>query len=64
MVTSNVPPPRSNTNMLTSSSSLLSKPYAKLAAVGSFIILNTSKPAILPASLVAVLDCHQSMLVR
>jgi predicted aconitase with swiveling domain len=33
--------------------SFLSKPYDKEAAVGSFIILKTSRPAILPASFVA-----------
>ena len=54
MDTSNVPPPRSNTRMVCSIS-CLSIPYASAAAVGSFIILNTSKPAILPASLVACL---------
>ena len=41
--------------MFTSSSSVLSSPYARLAAVGSFTSLNTSNPAIFPASLVAVL---------
>ncbi len=51
--TSKVPPPRSKTRMVCSFS--LSKPYAREAAVGSLMILNTSRPAILPASLVAVL---------
>ena len=50
--TSNVPPPKSNTKIF-SSWSTLSKPYAKAAAVGSFTIRSTSKPAIRPASLVA-----------
>jgi len=35
------------------SSFALSNPNAKDAAVGSFIILTTSSPAIVPASLVA-----------
>ena len=52
--TSNVPPPKSNTNTFFSWSNL-SKPQARAAAVGSFIILLTSRPAILPASLVACL---------
>jgi len=47
-----VPPPRSNT--ATFASFLFYIPYANAAAVGSLIILNTSKPAIRPASLVAV----------
>jgi hypothetical protein len=51
--TSNVPPPRSKTNIV--SFSFLSKPYAKDAAVGSLIILKTSSPAILPESFVACL---------
>ena len=55
MVTSKVPPPKSNTRMLMSSSDCLSIPYARLAAVGSFTSLTTSRPAIVPASLVAVL---------
>mmetsp|Transcript_21887 Transcript_21887/g.49565 ORF Transcript_21887/g.49565 Transcript_21887/m.49565 type:complete len:262 (+) Transcript_21887:731-1516(+) len=49
--TSKVPPPRSNTAMVLPST--LSMPYASAAAVGSFIILKTSRPAILPASFVA-----------
>ena len=53
METSNVPPPRSNTAIF--SSFFLSKPYAKDAAVGSFIIRLTFNPEILPASLVACL---------
>ena len=52
--TSNVPPPKSYTNTF-SSFSCLSRPYAKAAAVGSLMILLTSNPAILPASLVACL---------
>ena len=55
MVTSRVPPPKSYTMMFMSSSSALSSPYARLAAVGSFTSLTTSSPAIVPASLVAVL---------
>ena len=51
--TSKVPPPKSYT--ATRPSFFLSKPYAKAAAVGSFIILSTFKPAIFPASLVACL---------
>ncbi len=38
---------------LFASLSVLSKPYANAAAVGSLMIRSTSKPAILPASLVA-----------
>ena len=49
--TSKVPPPKSKTNIR--SLSFLSRPYANDAAVGSLIIRKTSKPAILPASLVA-----------
>ena len=51
MDTSNVPPPRSYTNIFCSFS--LSSPYASAAAVGSLIIRFTSRPAILPASFVA-----------
>ena len=51
METSNVPPPKSYTMIFCSFS--LSRPYASAAAVGSLIILFTSRPAILPASLVA-----------
>ena len=49
--TSNVPPPKSK--IKTTSFVFFSKPYANAAAVGSFKILSTSKPAIVPASLVA-----------
>ena len=49
--TSNVPPPKSK--IKTTSFFFLSKPYARAAAVGSFKILKTSKPAIVPASFVA-----------
>mmetsp|Transcript_57951 Transcript_57951/g.164989 ORF Transcript_57951/g.164989 Transcript_57951/m.164989 type:complete len:255 (+) Transcript_57951:805-1569(+) len=49
--TSKVPPPRSNTMMV--SLDFFSRPYASEAAVGSFTMRNTSSPAILPASLVA-----------
>ena len=52
-LTSNVPPPRSNTKMV-SSSLPFSRPYASAAAVGSLIMRNTSRPAICPASFVAV----------
>tara|TARA_Y100000310_G_scaffold342205_1_gene444264 strand:+ start:189 stop:461 length:273 start_codon:yes stop_codon:yes gene_type:complete len=51
--TSNVPPPKSKTKTVWLSP--LSRPYAKDAAVGSLIILSTSKPAIFPASFVACL---------
>ncbi len=50
---SKVPPPRSNTAIILPSD--LSNPNAKAAAVGSFMILLTSKFAIFPASLVACL---------
>ena len=49
--TSNVPPPKSKTRIV--SLSHLSKPNDIAAAVGSLIIRITSKPAIFPASLVA-----------
>ena len=49
--TSNVPPPRSNTRIVTSWS--FSRPYASAAAVGSLMMRRTSRPAISPASLVA-----------
>ena len=52
--TSNVPPPRSNTKIFFSPY-FLSNPYAIAAAVGSFKILTTFNPAIVPASLVACL---------
>ena len=52
--TSCVPPPQSNTKMFFSClSSVLSRPYAIAAAVGSLMILRTSSPAIAPASFVA-----------
>ena len=54
IVTSNVPPPKSKTKIFMSSL-LLSIPNANDAAVGSLIILTTSRPAIIPASLVACL---------
>ena len=54
MVTSKVPPPKSKTRIFISSLDL-SKPKANDAAVGSLIILTTSIPAIVPASLVACL---------
>ena len=49
--TSNVPPPRSHTRIV--SLAFLSSPYASAAAVGSLMMRRTSRPAILPASLVA-----------
>ena len=49
--TSKVPPPRSKTRIVWSDS--LSRPYASDAAVGSLMMRLTSRPAILPASLVA-----------
>ena len=52
MVTSNVPPPKSKTRIFMSSFAL-SNPNANDAAVGSLMILTTSRPAIVPASLVA-----------
>ena len=48
-----VPPPQSKINTFLSCVSLLSRPYAIAAAVGSLIIRVTFKPAIAPASLVA-----------
>ncbi|KAJ0482646.1 hypothetical protein HanIR_Chr13g0656241 [Helianthus annuus] len=54
MLTSNVPPPRSNTRTFFSTPFLF-RPYAIAAAVGSLMILTTFKPAIFPASLVACL---------
>ena len=51
--TSNVPPPRSNTKMISSCDDF-SKPYASAAAVGSLIMRNTFRPAMAPASFVAV----------
>lgn len=50
--TSKVPPPRSKTRTVCSLEPL-SSPYARAAAVGSFTIRSTLKPAISPASLVA-----------
>jgi len=54
METSKVPPPKSKTNIFYSPD-FLSKPYAIAAAVGSFRILTTLIPEIVPASLVAYL---------
>jgi hypothetical protein len=54
METSKVPPPKSKTKIFYSPC-YLSKPYATAAAVGSFRILTTFKPEIVPASLVAYL---------
>lgn len=68
--TSNVPPPMSKIKMCRSSSLFLSSPYATAAAVGSFIILMTSKPAMAPASFVACLEkcvlkiAHDLMIYR
>eukprot|EP00966_Prymnesium_polylepis_P137446 3175900-Prymnesium_polylepis.1 len=50
--TSNVPPPRSKTRMVCVSPTR-SSPYAIAAAVGSFRIRSTLRPAMVPASLVA-----------
>jgi len=50
---SKVPPPKSYTAIIFPS--VLSRPKARAAAVGSLIILLTSRFAILPASLVAYL---------
>mmetsp|Transcript_254 Transcript_254/g.628 ORF Transcript_254/g.628 Transcript_254/m.628 type:complete len:364 (-) Transcript_254:17-1108(-) len=50
--TSKVPPPRSNTSTVFSPS-VLSRPYAIAAAVGSLMIRITLRPAMAPASLVA-----------
>ena len=52
-VKSNVPPPRSNTQICFSPI-CLPKPYAKDALVGSLMIRITSSPAMRPASLVAL----------
>ena len=52
---SNVPPPKSYTAIVFSSVGFKPNPYARLAAVGSLIILSTSNPANLPASRVACL---------
>ena len=66
--TSNVPPPRSKTRIVCSlgldslrhrrptpvSVPFLSRPYARAAAVGSLMILRTSRPAMAPASLVCL----------
>jgi len=54
METSKVPPPKSKTKIFYSPD-FLSKPYAIAAAVGSFKILTTFIPEIVPASLVAYL---------
>jgi len=51
---SNVPPPKSYTAIVQSLVDL-SYPNASAAAVGSLIILNTLRPAIFPASIVAYL---------
>mmetsp|Transcript_19909 Transcript_19909/g.61612 ORF Transcript_19909/g.61612 Transcript_19909/m.61612 type:complete len:216 (-) Transcript_19909:229-876(-) len=53
-VTSNVPPPKSNTRTCSSlSAAAFSRPYAIAAAVGSLMTRATFKPAIVPASFVA-----------
>jgi len=52
--TSNVPPPKSNTTIFFSPD-FLSRPYAIAAAEGSLMILRTSRPEMVPASLVACL---------
>ena len=51
MEMSKVPPPKSKTAI--SSFFFRSRPYASAAAVGSLMIRSTSRPAIVPASLVA-----------
>ena len=53
--TSKVPPPKSNTKIISFFKSFLSNPYAKAAAVGSFITLNTLSPQSSDACLVRVL---------
>ena len=53
--TSNVPPPRSNTRTFFSEDKLLLIPNAIAAADGSFMILRTFNPEMIPASLVDVL---------
>ena len=53
IVTSNVPPPKSKTRIFLSSSNFYPIINARLAAVGSLIILNTFSPAIVPAAFVA-----------
>jgi len=53
MEISKVPPPKSYTAIFSSLLVSLPNPYANAAAVGSFTMRFTSKPAILPASLVA-----------
>ena len=50
---SKVPPPKSYTAIVFSTVGFNPRPYARLAAVGSLMILNTSNPANLPASRVA-----------
>ena len=56
--TSKVPPPRSKTRMVCDSGfsgpplPFLSRPYASAAAVGSLMMRSTSRPAMVPASLV------------
>mmetsp|Transcript_7679 Transcript_7679/g.23453 ORF Transcript_7679/g.23453 Transcript_7679/m.23453 type:complete len:313 (+) Transcript_7679:933-1871(+) len=50
--TSKVPPPRSNTSTFCDRPLALSRPYASAAAVGSLITRSTSRPAMVPASLV------------
>ena len=58
MVTSNVPPPRSYTRIVRRSSTFI--PYEIAAAVGSLIIANTLRPALIPACLV----CKRSLLPK
>ena len=54
IVTSSVPPPRSKTRIFCSLLRLV-QPVGQAAAVGSLMILTTSRPAMAPASLVACL---------
>mmetsp|Transcript_11652 Transcript_11652/g.49029 ORF Transcript_11652/g.49029 Transcript_11652/m.49029 type:complete len:471 (+) Transcript_11652:469-1881(+) len=50
--TSKVPPPRSKTSTFCETPLALSRPYASAAAVGSLMTRSTSRPAMVPASLV------------
>ena len=56
--TSKIPPPKSKTKILLTSSNWLLNPYASPAAVSSLIILTTFNPAISPASLVVFFYLH------
>lgn len=52
MDTSKVPPPRSKIRTFFSPLKFLSKPYARAAAVGSFMILKTLIPKIVKINLI------------